>query len=258
MIYPRPHPAEFAIDAPDSEIKPFEAWSRGLGIAFDETNGLPEMEGLNGLFQAITKYIKYLEQNGFAEWTADLEYPVGAGVRLGTAWYRAKTQNTGKNPINNQSDWELFLNASALGGGDAIYIENNTVKIRDASTTQKGAVRFANASELSSRSNSNVAVNPSQANSLCFGIGQATRSQSKSLGNTYTNTSQKTIHVYVGVSHNERVVSEARVYGVIVSRFYQDVDAATGYQNSTHSFTVPPQASYSVTGGTLIFWSELS
>lgn len=159
-IYNRPRAEVFAENAPPSEIQPFQAWLRGLGIAFDETNGFPEFTGLNGLFNALNQYIKYLEQNGFAEWSADLEYPIGAGVRVGSVWYRAKTQNTNKPPATSQNDWELFLNASALSYENPIYIENNVVKVRDASTTQKGAVQFASATEVASRSNVSKAISP--------------------------------------------------------------------------------------------------
>ena len=114
MIYEKPRAELFAQDAPESEIKPFTAWLRGLGIAFEETNGYPELESFNGLLQALNSYIKYLEQNGFAEWSADLEYPIGAGVRVGNVWYKAKQQNTNKPPSTSQSDWSVFLNAGDL------------------------------------------------------------------------------------------------------------------------------------------------
>jgi hypothetical protein len=164
-IYERPRPDIFASGAPTSEIQPFQAWARGLGIAFDETNGFPEYTGLNGLFNALNTYIKYLEQNGFAEWIDTLEYPVGAGVRVGLSWYRARTKNTNKPPSTSQTDWELFLNASALSYTDPLYIENNVVKIRDASTAQKGAVQFANPQEVTARSNVSKAINPSNVGS---------------------------------------------------------------------------------------------
>lgn len=161
MIYPRPHPAEFAIDAPESEIQAFPDWARGLGIAFDETNGFPEMTGINGLFQIITEYIKYLEQNGFAEWSASLEYPIGAGVRVGSIWYRAKTQNINKPPATSQNDWAVFLNASDLTYGDPLQINvSGQVTIKDATTTQKGVIRFANSSEIANRANVSAAITP--------------------------------------------------------------------------------------------------
>ena len=160
-LYTQPRAEVFASSAPPSEIQPFEAWLRGLGIAFDETNGYPEMTGLNGLFNALNLYIKYLEQNGFAEWRSDMEYPQGAGVRVGLVWYRAKVQNTNKPPATSQTEWELFLNASALSYQEPLYIDGNTIKIRDASTTVKGVAQFASATEVATRANVSKAINPS-------------------------------------------------------------------------------------------------
>ena len=160
-LYTQPRAEVFASSAPPSEIQPFEAWLRGLGIAFDETNGYPEMTGLNGLFNALNLYIKYLEQNGFAEWRSDMEYPQGAGVRVGLVWYRAKLQNTNKPPATSQTEWELFLNASALSYQEPLYIDGNIINIRDASTTVKGVTQFASATEVAARANISKAINPS-------------------------------------------------------------------------------------------------
>lgn len=160
-IYEKPRSEVFASNAPESEVSTFTAWLRGLGIAFDETNGLPEFSGLNNVFNLLNQYIKYLEQNGFAEWSPDLEYPIGAGVRVGAVWYRAKTQNTNKPPATSQNDWELFLNASALTYENPIYIENNVVKVRGATQTQSGVVQFANDVEVVNRANVSKVINPS-------------------------------------------------------------------------------------------------
>ena len=160
-IYEKPRSEVFASNAPESEISTFTAWLRGLGIAFDETNGLPEFSGLNNVFNLLNQYIKYLEQNGFAEWSPDLEYPIGAGVRVGAVWYRAKTQNTSKPPATSQNDWELFLNASALTYKNPLYIENNVVKVRGATQTQMGVVQFANATEVADKANVNKVITPS-------------------------------------------------------------------------------------------------
>ncbi|MEG1232645.1 MAG: hypothetical protein RSE18_02320 [Acinetobacter sp.] len=165
-IYTKPRAELFAQDAPPSEIKPFTAWLRGLGIAFDETNGYPEMESFNGLLQVLNGYIKYLEQNGFAEWSSTLEYPIGAGVRVGAVWYRAKAQNTNKPPATSQNEWEVFLNAAALTYDNPIYIENNVVKIRAASETQTGVSRFANATEIANKSNVSATVNPANVSQM--------------------------------------------------------------------------------------------
>ena len=159
-IYTKPRAELFAQDAPPSEIKPFAAWLRGLGIAFDETNGFPEMESFNGLLQALNGYIKYLEQNGFAEWSSTLEYPIGAGVRVGAVWYRAKTQNTNKTPATSQNDWSVFLNAGDLSFGDPLQVVDGVIGVKDATTTQKGVTRFANATEVSNRTNVSAAITP--------------------------------------------------------------------------------------------------
>ena len=161
MIYPKPQSGVFAQDAPESEIKPFDAWLRGLGIAFDETNGFPDMESFNGLLQTLNSYIKYLEQNGFAEWSASLEYPIGAGVRVGSIWYRAKTQNTNKPPATSQNDWSVFLNASDLTYADPLQVVSGQISIKDATTTQKGVVRAATSTEVANRSNVTAFINPS-------------------------------------------------------------------------------------------------
>lgn len=172
MIYPKPQSKPFAADAPASEIKDFTAWLRGLGIAFDETNGFPEMTGFNGLLNALSMYIKYLEQNGFAEWRDDLEYPIGAGVRVGAIWYRAIKQNTAKPPATSQNEWELFLNATAVTYEDPIYIENRVVKIRDATQQQKGVMQFATAQEAQAGAKVSKAITPDQAMLTSFGFGQ--------------------------------------------------------------------------------------
>lgn len=147
-IYSKPRAELFAQDAPPSEIKPFTAWLRGLGIAFDETNGYPELESFNGLLQALNGYIKYLEQNGFAEWSSDLEYPIGAGVRVGAVWYRAKAQNLNKPPATSQNEWTVFLNANDLTYSDPLQVVGGVIGIKNASTTQKGVSRFANSNEV--------------------------------------------------------------------------------------------------------------
>ena len=165
-IYTKPRAELFAQDAPPSEIKPFTAWLRGLGIAFDETNGFPEMESFNGLLQALNGYIKYLEQNGFSEWSSDLEYPIGAGVRVGAVWYRAKTQNLNKPPATSQTQWAVFLNANDLSFSDPLQVVDGVIGIKDASTTQKGVARFATAMEVSNKTNVSAAVNPANVSQM--------------------------------------------------------------------------------------------
>lgn len=168
-LYTQPQNDVFASAAPSDEIQDFSAWTRGLGIAFDETNGYPEMKGFNGLLNALSNYIKYLEQNGFSEWRPAMEYPQGAGVRVGMIWYRAKERNTGKAPATSQNEWEVFLNTSALSYTEPLYIENNVVKIRSATTALAGVGRFANAQEVQSKANVTAAVTPKNVADMFIG-----------------------------------------------------------------------------------------
>lgn len=236
-LYTKPRAELFAQDAPPSEIKPFAAWLRGLGIAFDETNGYPELESFNGLLQSLNGYIKYLEQNGFAEWSSTLEYPVGAGVRVGAVWYRAKVQNLNKPPATSQNEWAVFLNANDLSVSDPLILSNNRISVKDATTTQKGVVRmatstevvnrsnvtafvkpsdipvastvaqgiarFATASEVANKTNVTASVNPSNAATIAqstdLGVGQSWQNVtgSRSLGETYTNNTGRPIQLSV-------------------------------------------------------------
>lgn len=259
-IYNRPRAEVFAENAPPSEIQPFQAWLRGLGIAFDETNGFPEFTGLNGLFNALNQYIKYLEQNGFAEWSADLEYPIGAGVRVGAAWYRAKTQNTNKPPATSQNDWELFLNASALSYSNPIYIENNVVKVRDASTTQKGVVQFASAAEVANKSNVSKTINPANAATIAqstdLGVGQTWQNVtgSRSKNTTYTNTTGRPIYLKMVIANNPFQAGVALIINSI--RFdYSDVPEGSRLPIDA---IIPVGGTYRFEGNdTIITWAEL-
>ena len=205
-IYEKPRSEVFASNAPESEISTFTAWLRGLGIAFDETNGLPEFSGLNNVFNLLNQYIKYLEQNGFAEWSPDLEYPIGAGVRVGAVWYRAKVQNTSKPPATSQNDWELFLNASALTYENPIYIQNNVVKVRGATQTRSGVVQFANATEVANKENVSKAINPSD------------------VGKTFTKHSSKTTRMPNGLLIQTGVISvkDNSTYEITLEQSFSD------------------------------------
>lgn len=262
-IYNRPRAEVFAENAPPSEIQPFQAWLRGLGIAFDETNGFPEMTGLNGLFSALNQYIKYLEQNGFAEWSADLEYPIGAGVRVGLVWYRAKTQNTNKPPATSQNDWELFLNAAALSYDNPIYIENNVVKVRDATTAQKGVVQFANATEVVNRSNVSKVINPANAATIAqstdLGVGQTWQNVtgSRALGATYTNNTGRPIQLSISVRDSGSTARVTLTIGGVVAVDLIDIaGGSAGYQQITA--IVPNGQTYRLdTANILSHWAEL-
>lgn len=98
----------FANGADASEIQPFPDENRGLGIAFDQTEGKPEMKGLNGLFNKITQSLLSIRQNGLLGWVNDLEYMQGGFVIESGKLYQAKQNNTNKQPSLSQNDWELW------------------------------------------------------------------------------------------------------------------------------------------------------
>ncbi|QHJ83934.1 MAG: hypothetical protein [Caudoviricetes sp.] len=108
-IYKQPDAQAFAENAPSSEIATFTAWLRGLGIAFDETDGKPQMEGINDVLNRITQGIKYLEQYGIPLWRSDLEYPVGASVVYNGIQYRCIVQNTNARPDLSQNSWQSAI-----------------------------------------------------------------------------------------------------------------------------------------------------
>ena len=108
-IYNQPDAQAFAENAPPSEIVTFTAWLRGLGIAFDETDGKPMMNGINDVFNRITQGIKYLEQYGIPLWRSDLEYPVSASVVYNGIQYRCIAQNTNAQPDLSQNSWQSAI-----------------------------------------------------------------------------------------------------------------------------------------------------
>lgn len=258
-IYSKPRAELFAQDAPPSEIKPFTAWLRGLGIAFDETNGYPELESFNGLLQALNGYIKYLEQNGFAEWSSTLEYPQGAGVRVGAVWYRAKAQNTNKPPATSQNEWAVFLNANDLSFSDPLQVVDGVIGIKDASTTQKGVARFATVVEVINKTNVSAMVTPSGAATIAqstdLGVGQSWQdvTGSRAIGQTYTNSTGKPIYVIINLADVQTLGCELVISGVSTG----SIDFGMNGRQQI-SFIVPNGNTYRIApSAVLLKWLEL-
>lgn len=157
----------FASGAVLSEIAPFPDYVRGLGIAFEQTDGKPEMKGLNGLFNAITTSMLSLRQRGISEWVTGFDYPVGAFSVESGKLYQAKRLNTSKQPSASQSDWTLWASVSDItvhsnGNIKKTNLPNGAfeLKVEDANTTTKGAARFATATEVANKANVMAAVTP--------------------------------------------------------------------------------------------------
>lgn len=266
-IYERPRAEVFAQDAPPSEIQPFQAWLRGLGIAFDETNGFPEMTGLNGLFNALNLYIKYLEQNGFAEWRPDMEYPAGAGVRVGMIWYRAKNQNTNKPPATSQNDWELFLNASDIKYVDPFFLDNQkNLRINMASTLDLGVVNFATSAEVGNKANISKVINPSNAATISqstdLGVGQSWVNVTGSRATNVNHTNSTAKPIMVSFSAADTIGQNAEVSIIVggVTILVNTYDSGDKFGSFSHSFIVPSGSTYRINlniSGVNWMWSEL-
>lgn len=158
----------FANSAPSNEIEPFPDYDRGLGIAFVETDGKPEMKGLNGLFSLMTVSLLALKQRGILNWTTGFEYKQGAFAVESNKLYQAKIDNTSKQPSLSQNEWQVWASVSDIDvdtNGNIIKTAKAggafTLKVDDASATVKGVVQFANSTEVSNRSNVAKAINPS-------------------------------------------------------------------------------------------------
>ncbi len=143
---------------------------------------------------------------------------------------------------------------------------NKTLRVHDGSTvggiqlaTTQGAVILNNTLTSTNTNQALTAAQGKVLNDQAFGIGQTWQDVTafRALGTTYTNSTGKPIQVNVCVSHGEQVVSTLTISGFTVSRVRQDVDNATGYQDSTHTAIIPNGATYSASGGTLIIWREL-
>ena len=166
----------FANSAPSSEIEAFPNYDRGLGIAFVETDGKPEMKGLNGLFSLLTVSLLALKQRGILTWTTGFEYKQGAFVVESNRLYQAKTDNTSKQPSLSQNDWQVWASVSDIDvdtNGNIIKTAKAggafTLKVEDASTTTKGVARFATAIEIANKSGVAAAVTPKNVADMFIG-----------------------------------------------------------------------------------------
>ena len=262
----------FANSAPSNEIEAFPDYDRGLGIAFDETDGKPEMKGLNGLFSLLTVSLLALKQRGILTWTTGFEYKQGAFVVESNRLYQAKTDNTSKQPSLSQNDWQVWDFVSDIDvdtNGNIIKTAKAggafTLKVEDATTTVKGVARFATATEVANKSGVTAVVNPSNtatiAQSTDLGVGQTWQNMtaSRSSGQTYRNDTGKPIHVFIAVRDGYNGGLRLVIGGVTIFNFTYDLPAWVFYPVSV---IIPNNTDYSFawSGGSpsdLLTWSEL-
>lgn len=260
----------FANSAPSNEIEPFPDYDRGLGIAFVETDGKPEMKGLNGLFSLLTVSLLALKQRGILTWTTGFEYKQGAFAVEANKLYQAKVDNTSKKPSLSQNEWQVWASVSDIDvdtNGNIIKTAKAggafTLKVDDASTTTKGVVRAATATEVANKSSVNAYVTPSNtaliAQSTDIGVGQ-TWQDVKSIrvdGGVYTNNTGKPIQVFIMISDTQGVALRIS----IGSLSYVATHDVTPSNAAPFSFIVPNNTTYSFSWGSypadIQIWWEL-
>ena len=257
----------FANSAPSNEVSPFPDYDRGLGIAFDETDGKPEMKGLNGLFSLMTVSLLALKQRGILNWTTGFEYKQGAFAVEANKLYQAKVDNTSKQPSLSQNEWQVWASVSDIDvdtNGNIIKTAKVggafTLKVDDASTTVKGVARAATATEVANNSNVNAYVTPSNAaliaQSTDLGVGQTWQdvTSSRSFGITYTNNTGRPIQVAV-TSGGGSSGFRAYINGIEIIRSYSNYNTNVPQHGIT--LIIPNGSTYSFTGGQLQIWAEL-
>ena len=259
----------FANSAPNNEIEAFPDYDRGLGIAFVETDGKPEMKGLNGLFSLLTVSLLALKQRGILTWTTGFEYKQGAFAVESNRLYQAKTDNTSKQPSLSQNEWQVWASVSDIdvdANGNIIKTAKAggafTLKVEDASTTVKGAARFATATEVVNKSNVIAAVTPSNAaliaQSTDLGVGQNWQNvtSSRFSGTIYLNNTPKPILIKVSSNYTSSSNTlNLYVNEVEVQQIKQDAD---GGVNAWADLIVPPGSSYRINSSNgFSNWSEL-
>ncbi|MGA4635112.1 hypothetical protein ACPA5B_14660 [Pseudomonas solani] len=113
--YNRPNETVFASGAKPGELESFPDITRGWGVTFDQTTGIPPMEWFNALFKRSDEATRYLLQRGIAEWSSTEDYPLDAHAQEGGKVWKAKVGNQGKRPSLNPTEWvETALTREAL------------------------------------------------------------------------------------------------------------------------------------------------
>ena len=263
----------FANTAIASEIAPFPDYNRGLGIAFSQTDGKPEMKGLNGLFNIITASMLYLKQRGISEWDSTLEYPINAFVTDGEKLYKSKRINTNKQPSLSQLDWDVWASISDISVSTNGNLKKTvasdggvTLEVPTATDSQRGSVRQATATEVANKSNVVAYITPANASTISqstdIGVGQAWQNltSSRSIDTDYTNNTGKPIQVlasFRGTSAGSDSISVI-VGGISILQTGNIVENDI----ANVSFIVPNSTTYSIVKLTtntpnMVTWAEL-
>ena len=113
--YNRPNETVFASGAKPGELESFPDITRGWGVTFDQTTGIPPMEWFNALFKRSDEAVRYLLQRGIAEWSSTEDYPIDAHVQEGGKVWKAKAASVGKRPSLSTGEWvETAMTSDAV------------------------------------------------------------------------------------------------------------------------------------------------
>ena len=124
-IQNRPDGLIFADQAKTGEALNFPDIARGWGVSFEQTEGKPPMEWMNGILRRQDQAIKYLLQQGISEWSAAEDYPVGALVKYQQQIWLALQNNKDAIPQKDSTYWsdnpfDQYLLKSDLNNNDTL------------------------------------------------------------------------------------------------------------------------------------------
>lgn len=131
--------------------------------------------------------------------------------------------------------------------------------LKDASTVQKGVVKLNDTLTSANTDQALTAAQGKVLNDRAFGVGQSWQNvlASRVSGTTYTNTTSKTITVYVEISSADAETNTIQVDGIVLS----SGDWGIAGMRSVVSFPVPSGSTYKVTtanaNSMIRSWSEL-
>ena len=96
-----------------SQIMNSDAFSQGWGAA-TLTDNAPFQEDMNGIQLALSQQLKYLYENGIAEWDVGTTYYTNCFCQVNGVIYKSLTDNNlGNNPTTDETNWTPL----ELGGG---------------------------------------------------------------------------------------------------------------------------------------------
>lgn len=139
----------------------------------------PDGLDFNGILNALSQAIVFLQKGNAYQFDASLApYPIGALVRSNDnlTTYQSTIAGNSNDPNSNMTGWRVYNgqgfivdnlttddSTKTLSAKQGKALQDNKLEktdLKDASTTQKGVVRAATATEVANKSNVNAYVTP--------------------------------------------------------------------------------------------------